>query len=99
MAVVRTAEDAEPTLLHHLKEGLHHSVHIHVTGQVRVLEIVALGVTLRASEMHEISPVPKLAHHSDKIVVSPDAERTSAEAKAVGPVRDRGDQLTEIIRR
>ena len=99
MAVVRTAEHTELALLHHLKEGLHHSVHIHVTGQVRVLEIVALGITLRASEMHEISPVPKLAHHSDKIVVSPDAERTSAEAKAVGPVRDRGDQFTEIIRR
>ena len=31
--------------------------------------------------------------------VHPDAERTSAEAKAVGPVRDRGDQFTEIIRR
>ncbi len=81
--VVGPHRDAHPAPLLHLKQRLHHSVHVHIAlKQVGLVEI-ALSIALGRAQMHEAHPVAELPHHRHAVVVGPHPERTCAEAESV----------------
>src|SRR5215471_442670 len=76
----------------------HDSDHVDITIQMgSLVEAFRIFLALRRTEMSEVDPFCKPAHHCQQVVIRPNSERASAESNAVRRFRSLIQEELKIV--